>query len=224
MTMRMHSLPRLTLCGLVALGLAGCATTGGAAREAGTAAGDAATQQAVTAASGPLDRVMQTIGLAPKPAPTVVAPRVPLRIFTAPNLNAGAGSKPLALVVKVYQLKSLDHFRQTPFDTFLDADKARAALGSDFVDGREMLVLPDQHYASTEQLSPEVRYLAFVALFRGPAADRWRFVYDVKRSTGTGITLGVHACAMSSTAGALVTELADDPASLVSVHCPRIKP
>lgn len=223
--MRTHScLSRLTLCGLFALGMAGCATTRGASDQVASVAGDAATQPATSAARGPLDRMMQTIGLAPKPISAPTTQSIQLRVFTAPNLNAGAGSKPLALVVKVYRLKSLDHFQQTPFDTFLDADKVRAALGSDLVDGREMLVLPDQHYASTEQLPPDVRYLAFVALFRSPAADRWRFAYDVKHSTRTGITLGVHACAMSSTAGALVTELADDPASLVSVHCPRIKP
>lgn len=198
------------------LALTGCASSGGSVPAASEAAG-----QVNAEPPGVLDRVMQTVGLVKAPPPAPVDQALALRIFTAKNLNAGTGRKPLALVVKVYRLRSLDRFRQTPFDTFLDKDKTQAALGDDLVDGREMLLLPDQHYVSTEQLPNEVKYLGFVALFRSPAAQRWRFAYDVPRSATGGITLGVHACAMSSTQGALVTELPDDAGSLASVHCPR---
>src|SRR5699024_10752767 len=78
-----------------------------------------------------------------------------------------------------------------------------------------------QRYTSAEKLPQDVHYLGFVALFRGPAAGRWRFLYDVPESGHTGISLGVHACALSSTAGKLVTQL-DSPAdSLASVHSPN---
>jgi type VI secretion system protein VasD len=203
---------------LLSLAVAGCASGGGTAPSAGDAA-SAAGQ--VEAASGPIERVMQAIGLAKAKAPAPTEQQLPLRIFTAQNLNAGPGRKALALVVKVYHLRSLDRFKQTPFDDFLDKDKTQAALGDDLIDSREMLLLPDQHYVSTEHMPLDTRYLGFVALFRAPAAQRWRFVYDVKGSMASGVTLGVHACAMSSTDGALVTELPDDPGSLASVHCPR---
>jgi type VI secretion system protein VasD len=227
--MDMHSLFRRCLAApalALLLSLAGCASGGGAvpsATDAVPAAGDAASQAsgASDAAEGPITRMMQAVGLARKAVPKPTEQQLPLRIFTASNLNAGPGSKALALVVKVYHLRSLDRFQQTPFDAFLDKDKTRAALGDDLIDGREMLLLPDQHYVSTEHMPLDTRYLGFVALFRAPAAQRWRFAYDVKRSTAGGITLGVHACAMSSTDGALVTELPDDPGSLASVHCPR---
>ncbi|MGY3041457.1 type VI secretion system protein VasD [Rhodanobacter sp. TND4EL1] len=193
--------------------LTGCVTTGGAARTTGDAA------SAVEASSGPIDRMMQAVGLAKTQLPAATEQNLPLRIFTAPNLNAGSTRKALALVVKVYHLRSLDRFNQTPFNDFLDNAKTQAALGSDLIDSREMLLLPDQHYTSTEHMPVDTRYVAFVALFRAPGSQRWRFAYDVKGSADSGITLGVHGCAMSSTAGALVTELSDSPDSLASVHC-----
>jgi type VI secretion system protein VasD len=224
--MDMHRPPRhilpclLVLCGLL---LGGCASSGGTTSSSiGTAASqadDAASQ--ANQATGTFERMMQAVGLAKPKAPPPTEQKLPLRIFTAQNLNAGQGTKALALVVKVYHLRSLDRFEQTPFDSFLDPDKTRAALGDDLIDSREVLLLPSQHYVSTEHMPLDTRYLGFVALFRAPAAHRWRFAYDVKRSTTTGITLGVHACAMSSTAGALVTDLSDSPGSLASVHCPK---
>ncbi|MBE1161093.1 type VI secretion system lipoprotein TssJ [Dyella acidiphila] len=203
------------------LTLAACATSGGSAS---STASDAASQ-AGASQPGAMSKMMQAIGLAKAPPPQPPQPveaLVPLRIYTAKNLNAGNGKKALALVVKVYHLRSPDRFNQTPFDDFLDNSKEQSDLGNDLIDSREMLVLPDQRYITVEHMPGDTRYLGFVAQFRTPAALRWRFVYDVKKSSTSGITLGVHACAMSSTAGALLTELPDDPGSLASVHCPSL--
>ncbi|KRE89295.1 hypothetical protein ASG87_02830 [Frateuria sp. Soil773] len=169
-----------------------------------------------------MDKAMSAIGLGKQEAPAEAPAktRLPLHVFAGGNLNAGSGKKPLALVVKVYQLRSLQRFEQTPFDSFLDTDKERAALGQDLVDSHEMLVLPSQHYDIVEALPNDAPYLGVVALFRAPAAQRWRYAYDVKASMPAGITLGAHACALSSTAGKLVTDLADDPGSLASARCP----
>jgi type VI secretion system protein VasD len=214
--MDMHFTSRRFLPCLAAMMLlASCASGGGSMP---SSASDAASQ--VSTDTGTIDRMMQAVGLAKAKAPAPTEQALPLRVFTAQNLNAGGGRKALALVVKVYHLRSLDRFKQIPFDDFLDKTKTEAALGGDLIDSREMLLLPDQRYVSTEHMPLNTRYLGFVALFRTPAAQRWRFAYDVKRSTTGGITLGVHGCAMSSTAGLLVTELPDDPASLASVHCP----
>ncbi len=165
--------------------------------------------------------MLHAVGIGKKPS-TKEGPReLPLRIFTADNLNAGNDPTALALVMKVYRLRSAHQFQQATFDDFLDDDKIRDVLGSALIDDRQMLLLPGQRYTSAEKLPQDVHYLGFVALFRGPAAGRWRFLYDVPESGHTGISLGVHACALSSTAGKLVTQL-DSPAdSLASVHCPN---
>jgi type VI secretion system protein VasD len=224
--MDMHSYhrPLLGLCIFpLFLALSSCATSGGGAA---STASDAASQAGVSAPQpSAMTKMMQAIGLAKTPPPQPQQPLealVPLRIYTAKNLNAGTGKKPLALVVKIYHLRSPDRFNQTPFDDFLDHSKEQADLGNDLIDSREMLVLPDQRYITVEHMPADTRYLGFVAQFRSPASQRWRFVYDVKKSSTSGITLGVHACAMSSTDGTLLTELPDDPGSLASVHCPSL--
>lgn len=201
---------------ILAAMLAACAT-GGATTPAAT---NAATTAAAPASSR-VSRVMQAIGLAKPPPPAPTEKTLQLRMFTAQNLNAGATDKPLALVVKILYLRSLDRFQQAQFNDFLTAHKIDDALGGDLLASREMLLLPDQKYTSTEHMPLDTRYLGIVALFRGPAANRWRFAYDVNKSAATGITLGVHGCAMSSTAGALVTELPDNADSLADVRCPR---
>lgn len=193
--------------GLLLLCLTGCASSGG------------------TSKAGPVKKVMQAMGLANTVETSkVTVEQVPLQLFTGSNLNAGSGKKPLALVVKIYQLRSRDRFDQTPFDDFIDSSATQAALGNEMLNSREMLVLPGQHYANIESMPVETRYLGLVALFRSPAERRWRFVYDVKKSEATGITVGLHACAMSSTSGDLLTELPDPSGSLASVHCPKLSP
>lgn len=207
-------LPRLGALALAAA-LAGCASGGGTMPSSGAIAGQS------MPTSSRLSRVMQAIGLAKTPPPAPTEQTLQLRMFTAQNLNAGRTDKPLALVIKVLYLRSLDRFEQAQFNDFLTDQKIRETLGDDLVSSREMLVLPDQKYNSTEHMSLDTRYIGFVALFRGPAANRWRFAYDVKKSAASGITLGIHGCAMTSTAGNLVTVLADDPDSLAAVRCPR---
>ncbi|MGP1666974.1 MAG: type VI secretion system lipoprotein TssJ [Rhodanobacter sp.] len=216
--MDMHFIARRYRCCFVAtvLLLGGCASV---SKPTPVSAGDAVGQ--AQPSTKPFERMMQAVGLAKDTVPPPTEKQIPLRIFTAQNLNAGAGSKPLALVVKVYHLRSLERFKQTPFDDFLDKSKTEAALGADLIDSREMLLLPEQRYISTEHMPLDTRYLGFVALFRAPAAQRWRFAYELSSSMESGITLGVHSCAMSSTAGALVTELPDDAGALSSVHCTK---
>ena len=195
--------------------LSGCASSGGVSQP------------------GPVTKAMQAFGLVKSKAPEspslaasargeAVEQQLPLRLFTGENLNAGAERKPLALVVKLYQLKSLERFQQAPYDDFIDSKKTEATLGDDLIHSNEMLLLPNQRYVKTESVPAAARYIGIVALFRSPAAQRWRFVYDVQKSKVSGITLGLHACAMSSTAGVLVTELPDSADSLASVHCPKL--
>lgn len=193
-----------------ALGLAGCASTGGGG-----------------GSPGPMGKAMQALGLKSSASQQNAAAQtteqhVPLRLYTGSNLNAGASDHPLALVVKIYYLRSPQRFQQVPFDDFVDSGKDQSALGEDLIDSREMLVLPNQRYNSVENMPGDTRYLGVVALFRAPAAQRWRFTYEVKKSMASGITLGLHACALSSTAGALITELPDSADSLAAVHCPKL--
>lgn len=178
-------------------------------------------------AKGAFGKALQAVGLQDKPeetegeqAPTAKARSVPLKLQAGANLNAGNGNRPLALVVKLYRLREVHRFEQTPFDAFLDAERERAALGEDLLDTREVLLNPGQSYEVVENLPAGTAYVGVVALFRSPAASRWRFAFDAQETDRiAGIALGLHACAMTVSSGALVTRLGSEPHSLSSVNC-----
>lgn len=146
---------------------------------------------------------------------------IPLRLHAGANLNQGKHKQALAQVIKIYHLRSADRFEQTSFNSFLSTKDEEQALGSDLLDSRELLLLPGQHYETRENVSAEVRYIGIVAFFRQPAPQRWRVAYSTEDSEHTGITVGIHACALTSAAGALVSKVPGNAESLASVSCER---
>ncbi|MDN5781775.1 MAG: type VI secretion system lipoprotein TssJ [Luteimonas sp.] len=147
--------------------------------------------------------------------------RVPLRLYAGENLNAGNGKRALAAVVKVYHLRGSNRFEQAPFDAFLDADSERAALGDDLVAVSEIVLTPGARHEIEERMEAQAEVLGIVALFRAPASNRWRLAFDArhKKIEKEGVTIGLHACAMTTSSESLVSRIAGDPSSLASVKC-----
>lgn len=194
-----HRAPYLAATALLALLAGGCASSGGVGKVVGKA--------------------MESVGLKASTPEVPQAHTVPLRLYAADNLNSGSGTRPLALVVRVYQLRSLQRFEQAPFDAFLDENAERAALGNDLVAANEVLLTPGQRHEVQEKVSADAGHLGVVALFRSPAGSRWRYVFDSRKAVKDGITVGLHACAMTTTSTALETQLASEPHALSSVNC-----
>ena len=173
-------LARATALLLPALLLAGCA--GGAI---GTLA-NAALQMAGVAKPSP------ELPDAQKP------PRnVSIRLHAAQRLNTDAEGRPLALVARIYKLRQSAAFEQAPYDSFLDAQREKAALGTDLMEVKEVLLVPGQRYEVQEKVSKEAYFIGVVALFRAPAAQRWRATFGAADAERVGITVGLHACALS---------------------------
>src|SRR3954468_10417370 len=59
---------------------------------------------------------------------------VAIRLHASQNLNAGAGSQPLALTTRIYKLRQTAAFQQMPFDGFLSAHGERELLGNDLLE------------------------------------------------------------------------------------------
>lgn len=168
---------------------------------------------------GVLDKTMQKMGLKGSAAQAGKDQAVPLRLFAGDNLNAGSGKKGIALVLRVYQLRSPQRFEQAPFDAFLDETREKAALGDDLIGSTEILLMPGQRHELVQNVAGAAGHLGVVALFRTPAGSRWRFAFDANKASKDGITLGLHACAMTTTSTALTTTLASEPYSLSGVNC-----
>lgn len=147
--------------------------------------------------------------------------RVPLRLYAGDNLNAGNDKRALAAVIKVYHLRGNSRFEQAPFDAFLDTDRERVALGDDLVSVSEIVLTPGAQHEIEERMEADAEVLGIVALFHAPARNRWRLAFDVrhKKIEKNGVTIGLHACAMTTSSESLLSRIAGDPSSLASVKC-----
>jgi type VI secretion system protein VasD len=130
---------------------------------------------------------------AQKPARSVT-----IGLHASPNLNAGADKQPFALAVRIYKLRQQAAFQRMPFDGFLSLHSERELLGNDLLEVKEVMLIPNQRYQVVEKVTREAYYIGVVALFRAPAADRWRMIVPASDAEKSGITIGLHACAIST--------------------------
>lgn len=193
---------RLLMPPLVALALAGCASGGGVGKA--------------------FNRTMESVGLRDIDHDGRAGIRtVPLRLYAGDNLNAGNGDRALATVVRIYHLRGIQRFGQAPFDALMDEAREHAALGNELVHAREVVLTPGMRQQFDERLSADTTHVAVVALFRAPASNRWRFAFDARHREieRDGITVGLHACALTSGSPALASSVPGDASSLVAVRC-----
>ena len=147
------------------------------------------------------------------------APRnLTLRMHAGDQLNTDAQMRSLSVVVRVYKLRRLDAFLTAPYATFGDTSAEKTALSDDVLEVRELVLRPGQKHEVVETMPLGASYLAVVVLFRAPADGRWRFGFDTKQAMKTGVTLGVHGCAMSVSVGA-PERAAPETLRLAGVQC-----
>lgn len=160
---------------------------------------------------GPLASLRKPTGLPDMQKP----PRnVLLRMHAATRLNLNERGQPLALAVRLYKLRQKDAFESAPYAAFLDLQQERERLGADLVDVREIMLVPGQRYEVTESVARDAAHIGIVALFHNPAAGHWRTTLSSMAAERDGLTIGLHACAMSASGGA-----ASEVAALASVRC-----
>jgi type VI secretion system protein VasD len=127
---------------------------------------------------------------------------VAIRLHASANLNAGNDGQPLALAARIYKLRQASAFEHAAYQGFLNSHTERELLGDDLLDVREVQLIPGQRYEVTEKVGREASFIGVVALFRNPAPQRWRLAFAVQEAEQSGITIGLHACALSVGAGA----------------------
>lgn len=168
------------------------------------------------------EKALGAIGIKVDNPGAAKAPKtVQLRLETAQDLNAGEDGQGLSTVFKVYKLKDQNAFLSTPYSVFGNAEKEKSAFGQDLVEVRELILSPGEILDLKEKVPAESTYLGAVALFRQPSAQRWRFVFAAADSEKTGITLGVHACAMTATTTPPVGMTLNESALLSPARCKR---
>lgn len=183
---------------------------------------------ASSSSGGLLDKTLSLVGLGKPEVPAEVAEaaaaakpknnQVSLRIHAGEQLNTDPQKRSLSVVVRIYKLRSASAFLAAPYKAFGTADGEKAAFGNDLLDVRELVLTPGQRHEVVETLSTETSHLAVAALFRAPADGRWRFAFRAKDSVQSGVTLGVHGCALSVAAGS-AEDAAPETLRLAGVNC-----
>lgn len=153
---------------------------------------------------------------APLPAARQAPRQIAVRLHAARRLNVDSRGQSLALLLRVYKLRQRTAFEQAPYAAFLTPQSERDALGADLIEVRELTLVPGQQLALDETLPREAGWLGVVALFHSPPARGWRLAFAAPEAEKAGVTIGLHACAMSSgTAGGSGSGTAATPLSLV---------
>ena len=144
--------------------------------------------------------------------------QVALRIHAGQVLNSDPGGRSLALVIRIYKLRGTSQFTQTTYPMFAGSAAEKPLQGDDVISLKEIVLVPGQKYEMIEPMPRDATHLAVVALFRSPDSQRWRFVFDARAATKTGITLGAHGCALSVAVGEPVGAQ-PDALRLAGVQC-----
>jgi len=165
-----------------------------------------------TSSGGTLDSALGMVGLQ---RPSVAVPegvpkrpdqsssKVIIRLHAGDVLNTTPDGRSLSIVARLYKLRDRTAFEQASYEMLQDSRAAapQAEWMRDVVETKEIVLTPGQKFEAVETVPPEAAYIAVVASFRAPAPQRWRFIFETKQAAHTGLTLGLHACALSVAAG-----------------------
>lgn len=149
-----------------------------------------------------------------KPADPNASIDSPFYIRASNDLNTDDYNHAFSVVIRVYQLKQNSAFQQAYYDIFLDPQKEKSAFGSDVVAVKEITLIPGQIFTNTEKISVVADYIGIVALFRTPAAKRWKLTFPTKDLNKTGIALGVSACSITVVSGTALEYSTAPPGTL----------
>lgn len=174
------------------------------------------------------DKVLEKLGIKKPEAPElpdkpdVQLPdrRIRWRLAASDALNLNAAGQPVALLTRIYKLKNADAFMKAPYETFGDAAKEKEALGEDLLESRDLQLIPGQRYEQVDKVTREAGFVGIVALYRTPAGSHWRYAFKAGRAELSGISMGLHACAMSVHKGEPVGLNVRSQQS-VAIPCPK---
>lgn len=100
---------------------------------------------------------------------------------------------PLAVKMRLYELKDPKKFVKIPLDELMTADKIKD-LGADFVAFSEYDINPGHDATYTLKRKRATRFLGIVGLFQQPEPSYSRYVFEVSKVEGTGIELLFKDC------------------------------
>lgn len=143
------------------------------------------------------DIALEATGMKNTPEARKPPREVAVKLHAGNNLNADDEGRPLAAVVRLYQLKQVAAFLRVPYYVFLDPLKEKEMLSADLLQTREIILTPGQRFEEVEKVTKEAGFIGVVTLFHSPAPQRWRMAFRADEAEDKGLILGIHSCAMT---------------------------
>jgi type VI secretion system VasD/TssJ family lipoprotein len=114
----------------------------------------------------------------PPPLSPCKEPDLKITVKGSDRLNMDEGGRSLAVVVRVYQLKSLKTLEDADFDKLWQHD--RETLADDLASVDELTIDPADKKTVTVRRSPDAKYLVAIGLFRKPDGVAWRATRPIR--------------------------------------------
>ena len=126
------------------------------------------------------------------PEPTIVA----LEFEADEDINPDDQGRPSPLVIRVYQLKYYDAFKDADYNALIENDTK--ALGNELIDKREIFLKPGQKFTELlKDVSDDVRSIGFMGRFRDQSAQ-WQAGSGIKKNKTTVIKVRVSGTTITS--------------------------
>lgn len=124
--------------------------------------------------------------------------RVNTKILASTDINPDTSNRPSPLVVRVYELKTINAFDSTNF--FKLYDEENTILGNDLLSREEFQILPGQERSIDRKVHKQTRYLAVIAAFRNIEKAQWRVskVLEPNHNNTFVITINKHNVSISN--------------------------
>ncbi len=123
----------------------------------------------------------------PPPPPPPPPTRIFLKVNATGDINPDHTGRPSPVVLRVYDLKSVDTFMSADF--FKLFEQGDATLAGNLIDTKQMVIKPSQVLRLERTPEGEIRYLGFVAAFRDNAAAVWRATVPIPPHQTTTVSV-----------------------------------
>jgi type VI secretion system protein VasD len=123
------------------------------------------------------------------------ATRVEATIKSTSDINPNLDNKPSPLVIRIFELKSIDAFQNNDFFSLYDNESE--SIGKDILAKNEIEVRPGEKYKYNRDLNVETRYLGVIAAYRNLDNSQWRASIEVPLNKKINITIQLRKLAVS---------------------------
>ena len=120
-------------------------------------------------------------------------------VEAAEDVNPDPGGRPSPVVVRVYQLRSLDIFKHADF--FAIYDNEVATLGQSYVQRNEFELQPGMKKDYRYSIDPSAKYIGVLAAFRDLDNARWRSFVQLPDEKNIYLRIDLESLAVSIATG-----------------------